>query len=256
MANGKSNMFHPDIWHVGDLLKCEGKIWRVGMISALRMRLDPVSGFVTTIGERSFPTYSKSINVSPNSVLDRVDESELDANHRRRVKTLAASEEVETETVNESDKESDMSETETTAAPTAKTNVTPIKPPKVAAAPQPVQATVSANKTANAERLAKIREKQAKATPGGKVKAASPVVKKEKALSPCKCGCTTMVAGNFAQGHDARFKSWLLKIERGEMQVKELPPAVQKAYEWKKKGDGMIPTLDYKGNKHAGYDKE
>lgn len=261
MANGKSRMFHPDTWEVGDLLKCEGKIWRVGMRSDLRMRLDPISGFLTTIGETSFPTYSKSINVSPNSVLDRVSENELDAHQRRRLANLKHNEEVDTKMAQydeQEQQESDMSEqaeaTETTVAAGGKVAGT-IKPPKATAAAQPVVASVSDNKKANAERLAKLKEKKQTA-PGAVAKAASPVVKKEKALSPCKCGCETMVAGNFAQGHDARFKSWLLKIERGEMQVKELPAKVQKAYQWVKKGDGMIPTTNYKGEKHGGYDKE
>ena len=74
-------------------------------------------------------------------------------------------------------------------------------------------------------------------------------------LKPCRCGCGEQIKSHFVQGHDARFKGWLLRVERGLMKVEELPKVVQKSYEWKKKGDGHIPTLNYKGEKHTGYDK-
>lgn len=236
-------MFHqPESWQVGDLLRMDNKIWRVGSVSDMRMRLDPVSGFVTKVLDSEFTSYSGSVNVSPNSVLDRMEEEGLTQVQRRRVAHLIGRE--------GTTEERTMSEaTETVAvAPTTKAGPVAVKvggvKPAVAA---PVTTTVSANKKANADRLAKLKAKSAT----GEKK--SPVAKKEKALNQCKCGCDAMVAGNFAQGHDARFKGWLLKIERGQMQVKELPARVQKAYEWKKKGEGMIPTLNYKGEKHTGY---
>lgn len=61
--------------------------------------------------------------------------------------------------------------------------------------------------------------------------------------------------GYFVPGHDARFKAWMVKIERGTMQQSELPKAVQKAFEFKKRGPGFVTTHSYKGEKHNGYDK-
>lgn len=47
--------------------------------------------------------------------------------------------------------------------------------------------------------------------------------KKEKALKPCACGCPLMTALKFYPGHDAKYKSKVLKVERGEMKIEELP---------------------------------
>ena len=120
-------------------------------------------------------------------------------------------------------------------------------------------ATVSKNKLANKARLAALKAKKQTAkttkTATGKV-AGQPKAKRErkpKQVQPCKCGCGEQVGGHFAQGHDARFKGWMLKIERGHMAVKDLPSVVQKSYEFKKKGDGYVTTTNYKGEEHSGY---
>lgn len=85
-----------------------------------------------------------------------------------------------------------------------------------------------------------------------KVKASS---KTPKTVRICACGCGEETMGYFYSGHDARFKAWLVKVERGTMQMTELPRTVQKAYEFKKRGPGFVTTTDYKGNPHKGYDK-
>lgn len=76
-------------------------------------------------------------------------------------------------------------------------------------------------------------------------------------LSPCKCGCGKMVAKHFYAGHDARFKGWLLQIERGKLKKEEVLTApVIAQYKWvKTKDGGERPTTNYKGEKHTGYDK-
>lgn len=69
----------------------------------------------------------------------------------------------------------------------------------------------------------------------------------------CVCGCGQQTFGYFAPGHDARFKGWMIKVERGGMPVNELPKSVQKAFNFVKKGKGFVTTHNYKGEKHSGY---
>lgn len=113
------------------------------------------------------------------------------------------------------------------------------------------------NKEKNKQRLEELRRKKAAkadavaANPGDGTKPTR--TKKEKTVRPCACGCSGQTTAFFVPGHDARFKGWLLKIERGEKEVSSLPPAIQSAYKWKKKGKGMIPTTNYKGEPHNGY---
>ena len=47
--------------------------------------------------------------------------------------------------------------------------------------------------------------------------------KAAKAENPCDCGCGTLVARRFGQGHDARFYGWAKKIVNGQMEPKDLP---------------------------------
>jgi hypothetical protein len=84
---------------------------------------------------------------------------------------------------------------------------------------------------------------------------AKSVNKTPKTVRKCACGCGEETMGHFYTGHDARFKAWMVKIERGVMQIEELPKALQKAYEFKKRGPGFVTTTNYKGEKHSGYDK-
>lgn len=80
--------------------------------------------------------------------------------------------------------------------------------------------------------------------------------KAPKEMKKCLCGCGEETAGFFCMGHDARFKSWMIKIERGDMAVEDLPAVVRKAYEFKKVGKGFRTTRNYKGESHQGYDKK
>jgi hypothetical protein len=80
--------------------------------------------------------------------------------------------------------------------------------------------------------------------------------KAPKELRKCLCGCGEETASYFCMGHDARFKSWMVKIERGDMAVEDLPAVVRKAYEWKKVGKGFRTTRDYRGGANSGYDKK
>lgn len=115
------------------------------------------------------------------------------------------------------------------------------------------------NKEKNADRLAKLKEAKERAAGSKKAGAgasATPKVareKKEKVVKPCKCGCGGLTTAFFVPGHDARFKGWLLKVEKGEMALKDLPEGVQKSYKWVKKGKGAVPTTNYKGEPHSGY---
>lgn len=76
-----------------------------------------------------------------------------------------------------------------------------------------------------------------------------------KTVRMCACGCGEETLSYFVPGHDARFKAWMVKIERGTMQISELPKSVQKTYEFKKRGPGFVSLTNYKGEKHSGYDK-
>ena len=69
----------------------------------------------------------------------------------------------------------------------------------------------------------------------------------------CKCGCGKRTVRFFRPGHDARLKSALPKVERGELKVADLPATVRKAYHWERRGPGYIPTRDYAGRPHKGY---
>jgi hypothetical protein len=73
---------------------------------------------------------------------------------------------------------------------------------------------------------------------------------KKKANGKCMCGCGGSTGGYFVPGHDARFKGWLKRLERGIMKRSELPKLAQTAlakYKWVKKDDGVVPTKNYKG---------
>jgi len=115
-------------------------------------------------------------------------------------------------------------------------------------------------KAANEQRLANLRKAQEKNKETKAAKAASgdtsetpKKVKTPATLRSCRCGCSGQTKGFFVPGHDARFKGWLTKIERGEKEISSLPESVQKAYEWKARGKGSIPTTNYKGEPHSGY---
>lgn len=94
------------------------------------------------------------------------------------------------------------------------------------------------------------REARAAAVPGARR------VTREKAprtVRKCFCGCGEETMSYFVPGHDARFNGWMKKIASGKMEVDELKKSVRDAVgPWKKKGDGMVPSKDYKGNPYKG----
>jgi hypothetical protein len=113
---------------------------------------------------------------------------------------------------------------------------------------------VHSNKAKNKERMAKLKAKSATRA-AGRTKSAPKVPK------PCHCGCGQQTGGYFVPGHDARFKGWLLQIERGEATAEDLlPKKVRDQYTWVSSGvksdEGVMgkrPTKNYKGEPHTGY---
>jgi hypothetical protein len=57
----------------------------------------------------------------------------------------------------------------------------------------------------------------------------------------CACGCQKPTARTFAQGHDAKAHSALMKVQRRELKFEDLPSALR-APELAK-GDGLIARL-------------
>jgi hypothetical protein len=93
------------------------------------------------------------------------------------------------------------------------------------------------------------------AAAAAKAKAAAGNGKKEpRTVRDCLCGCGEETMSYFVPGHDARFKGWMVKVERGEMEKGALPKPVQNAFKFIKRGEGWVTTTNYKGEKHEGYD--
>lgn len=220
----------------GCLYRYEGRIWRCGLVNVSRARLDPVSGFQATSpvsGKGSFTTYGTSVNVGSNSDIPEVAETDLSDGELRRLMRM---------------EEDAMA----VAAP-------PVggKTAGKAAAPA---ATGPSVKEQNEARRKKLAEEKEAAKKDREAKRAADKEAREAAKNkPCKCGCGGTTTGNFVPGHDARFKGWLLQIERGQKKPEELLTAeVRSQYKWKKSADGkgLIPTTNYKGEPHAGYDTQ
>lgn len=86
-----------------------------------------------------------------------------------------------------------------------------------------------------ADRAAKVAAERAQGkVPGqtGKVKVTKP--KTEKKMRPCLDGCGTDVPGNFKMGHDAKLKSLILKVERGEEAIAAIPEIAQDLIKFRK----------------------
>lgn len=206
---------------VGELRRYDGRIWRVGLVNSSRARLDPISGFTSAspVSGKSFTVFGDSVSIGPTSIIDLVDEQSLSERELVRLGRVI--------------KEAD----------------------RMAVAAPPIaggEGKTTAQK--NAEAKARIAARKAE----GAAEPKEPKTPKVKAQNPCKCGCGQMTGGNFFPGHDARFKGWLLQIERGEKKPEELlTPEVRAAYKWKKSanGKGLIPTTNYKGEPHNGYEK-
>jgi len=234
---------------VGTIVDYENRLWRVGLVNPSRARLDPITGTVVTpspASGRCFTSYGNSANVSPGSVLRTVEIGDLEPAAARRLACLVAAESVLPRVrANHESEEDDMAEEEVS---------------NVSAAPVPAKSD-----RARLQKLRKAPKNSARPLGTKKVKTA----KKSAApaeLKPCACGCGGKTAGYFIPGHDSKFKSWLLKLEKGltalhgaEMAEGQertaLPKKVQEQYKWVKRGDGVLPTTNYKGEKHSGYAK-
>ena len=249
---------------VGQIVEYDGKYWRVGLVNPSRARLDPVTGTIHQLLTASFRTYGASVNVSPTSPLSIVEDKHLTPEQHRRAENLAHRTEdsliIQQPTSYNSESEGQEQEmalptAAAGAGPAAQPGTAKAKPAKAAAPATAAvaQPTVSAQKLANKQRLDALKAKQQeKAAAKAEKKAKEPKVKE---VHPCLCGCGAETTASFAQGHDARYKGWMIKVERGEMAVKDLPPVVQKANQFIKKGDGYVTVKNYKGEPHKGYDK-
>lgn len=47
--------------------------------------------------------------------------------------------------------------------------------------------------------------------------------KKAKTQTACVCGCGGMTGGTWVSGHDGRAMGWAIRVERGILQLEEVP---------------------------------
>lgn len=119
---------------------------------------------------------------------------------------------------------------------------------KTAAVAAPAKSKGELLKEANATRLANLASAKTKAPKAAGAAKAAKTPKEPKAakpLNPCLDGCGAMVKGNFAMGHDAKLKSIILKVERGEKAQSEIPDVAQDLIKFRK-GEVMEEVLDGK----------
>ena len=82
----------------GDIIIRDGRLWRVGLVNACRMRLDPLEGRDVTICDEdgtvraSFQSYGTSLNVAPSTEYPIAPPAEL-ARVTQRLARLMAREE-------------------------------------------------------------------------------------------------------------------------------------------------------------------
>lgn len=263
-----------DAGSVGRVVSYDGRIWRVGLVNTTRARLDPLTGRVVmadpTSG-RTFSSFGDSVNVSPTSYVDEVNVEDLDENAlgryiRMEEAAMNAEEENGSRKSHKSEPvvadafrfTSDEEEGVTDEG-------TPIVPVEAELEGKVASAAVTPSKSLrdrNKQRLAVLKAKKAqRAASGGGVKASGKPARVKKEPGPCHCGCGQKTGGYFVPGHDARFKGWLLKIERGEeTKEKLLKKSVIDSYKWVRSGikgedgtPGERPTTNYKGEQHKGY---
>ncbi len=221
----------------GQIVEYEDRLWRVGLVNQSRARLDPITGKQAVVGGHAFTSYGDSVNVGPRSVLPVIDPSELTTTAQGRLARLTS-------------REDDIMAEETGGV--------------VSAAPIPRRGGNGSAKS-RAQKLARRPKNEARPLGAAKAKR-EPKPKVAREMKPCACGCGEMTGGYFIPGHDARFKGWLLALERGKTQLhgqdlKEgqertpLPRKVQEQYKWVRRDGGWIPTTNYKGEPHKGYAK-
>lgn len=249
---------------VGQIVWYNSRVWRVGLVNESRARLDPVQGNIAKLLTAEFTTYGTSVNVSAGSVLDVVNMRQLSAQEYQRTEALAHRAADSFVVVN---KEETVNHEEADSGD--------------ALAPPPAPA-ISANKQKNQERLAALKaavrapvinaQAHESARPCGCDPGAGWTCAEHKTdgklVSPpsearsrftsrsCLCGCGETVSHYFAQGHVNRYRNWLIKVERGEMAVEDLPVVVQRDNEFTKTDVGYVTVRNYMGWPHTGYDKK
>lgn len=232
---------------IGTVVEYDGRLWRVGLISESRARLDPLQGKTVTIaaggtdsdsGEsprsaHKFESLGTSVNVSPMSILREINQGELDDAAARRLRQL-------------NDKEKTMADAQTANAGGKAATAENGGAAKATVSAAPIPGT----HRGRGKKGGKAKKNGRKSGGRGKKSGRAEVAKENL----CMCGCGEKTNGYFVPGHDARFKGWLIKIERGEAKPEDLlKKAVRERFKWVKKGEGMIPTTDYKDESHDGY---
>lgn len=92
---------------------------------------------------------------------------------------------------------------------------------------------------------AKAKAAAAKQTSGASTPAPAKEKKAPKPLNDCLDGCGAKVKGRFAMGHDAKLKSLILKIERGD-EARDTIPEVAQPYVSFVKGETEVQKIDGK----------
>jgi hypothetical protein len=80
-----------------------------------------------------------------------------------------------------------------------------------------------------------------KRSSAAKIAAKCTSVAKRSQVRLCACGCGKPTARTFAQGHDAKAHSALVKVQRRELKFEDLPSALRTPE--LAKGDGAIARL-------------
>ncbi len=83
------------------------------------------------------------------------------------------------------------------------------------------------------ESMKKDGKKAPKKEHGGKKTAG------RKPENDCLCGCGAKVTGRFKMGHDATYKSLILKVQRGKLEIKALPKKMQADLKFVGAGKGL-----------------
>lgn len=237
-------MAYGDLLEEGRVVKYMGRVWFIGLVNASRARLDPLTavGAASPVTGKSFQTYGSSINVANTSDFDDFPIEDLDDIALGRLCRLQEQRELENargHSTRQVVQFSDEGEGEDMATATT------VKGGTAAAAPLPVP-----TRTTSADRRKAATATLTKGAAPKAAKAKGPVSRD----NACKCGCGEMTSKHFVPGHDARFKGWMLKIERGQAKKTDLLTAeVIKAYKWVKTESGERTTTNYKGEAHNGY---
>jgi hypothetical protein len=264
--SGRPTLGYPTL-KAGQFIKHAGRIFKVQYVNTTRAYCVPVTAKGQTVltnpvtgHARTLNQYGDGVSICPTAAVETVDPSTL--NDQERLRAMS----IEAQTGEEAPAGASLVPPKTNGkAPGAKAKTTshksearplgtkaPAKAKKASADKKAEKALKAAERRAKEEAR---KEAQAKAKADRKAARAATPRKSTKEVKPCACGCKEETTSYFVQGHDARFKGWLLKIERGQMEVKDLPKSVQSTYKWVKRGDGYIPTTNYKGEPHKGYDR-